>query len=189
MSATLPFGSFGNLFFDPATGTPSINTIAVHPTLPGLLILTGPEIRGAGGKYNIFTFQFADWTQSVSGTLTLRLQLDDPPLGYPALITSSGIPPVSFSPDGRWLVAALLTTPPDDTWQIHLHDIPANQTQTITTSSPRYPANSPFFDWSDDGQWLVLVDDGFFKLIAPAVSYERIILHDFDACYFTAWVK
>jgi hypothetical protein len=174
---------------DPATGTPSINTIAVHPSIPGLLILTGPEIRGAGGKYNIFTFQFDDWTQSTSGTLTLRLQLDDPPLGYPAQLTSGGIPPISFSPDGHWLVAAHLTAPPEDTWQIRLLDIPANQTQTITTSSPRYPANSPFFDWSNDGQWLVLVDDGFFKLIAPAAGYERIILHDFDACYFTAWAK
>lgn len=174
---------------DPATGFPSISAIITHPTIPGLLILAGPEIRGAGGKYNIFTFQFDDWPQSPSGTLTLRLQLDDPPLGYPAQLTSGGIPPVSFSPDGRWLAAALLTPPPDDTWQIYLHDIPANQTQTIATGSPRYPANSPFFDWSGDGQWLALVDDGFFKLIAPAANYERIILHDFDACYFTAWVN
>ncbi len=174
---------------DPATGTPSISYIAAHPTNPGLLTLAGPEIRGAGGKYNIFTYQFDDWQKSTAGTLRLRLQLDDPPLGYPSLITPGGIPPVSFSPDGHWLVAAQLAAPPDDTWQIYLHDISANQTQTITTSSPRYPANSPFFDWSSDGQWLVLVDDGFFKLIAPAAGYERIILHDFDACYFTAWVN
>jgi hypothetical protein len=173
---------------DPATGIPAISHIIVHPTIPGLLFLVGPEIRGAGGQYNIFTFQFDDWTQSVSGTLTLLMQLDDPPLGYPSLITPGGIPPVSFSPDGRWLVAAQLTAPPDDTWQIRLHDIPANRTQHISTSSPRYPANSPFFDWSGDSQWLVLVDDGFFKLIAPAAGYERIVLHDFDACYYTAWV-
>ncbi|MCB9421530.1 MAG: hypothetical protein H6667_17125 [Ardenticatenaceae bacterium] len=174
---------------DPATGTPSINTIITHPLWPGLLVLAGPEIRGAEGKYNIFTFQFDDWTKSPAGTLTLRLQLDEPPLGYPTLITPNGIPPVSFSPDGRWLVAAELSAPPDDTWQIRLHDLPANQTQLISTSSPRYPANAPFFDWSGDGQWLVLVDDGFFKLIAPAANYERVILHDFDACYFTAWVN
>lgn len=174
---------------DPATGTPSISAIAAHPTIPGRLILAGAEIRGAGGKYNIFTFQFDDWTQSVSGTLALLMQLDDPPLGYPSSITPGGIPPFSFSPDGRWLVVAQLAAPPDNTWQIRLHDIQANQSQLISTSSPRYPANSPFFDWSSDGQWLVLVDDGFFKLIAPAAGYERIILHDFDACYFTAWVN
>lgn len=174
---------------DPATGIPSISYITAHPTIPGLLILAGPEIRGTSGKYNIFTLQLAGWPPSTSSTLTLRLQLDGPPLGYPSLITPGGIPPISFSPDGHWLVAAQLTAPPDDTWQIHLYDFLANRTQTITTSSPRYPANAPFFDWSGDGQWLVLVDDGFFKLAAPADSYERVILHDFDACYFTAWVN
>ncbi|MEJ2748631.1 MAG: hypothetical protein P8183_12115, partial [Anaerolineae bacterium] len=141
------------------------------------------------GKYNIFALQVSDWSHTPTAELTLRLQLDDPPLGYPSLITPGGIPPVSFSPDGRWLVAAYLTTPPDDTWQVYLHDIPANQTQTITTSSPRYPANSLFFDWSADGQWLALVDDGFFKLAAPAAHYERVILHDFEACYFIAWAN
>lgn len=174
---------------DPATGTPAISHILPHPTIPGLLILAGPEIRGAGGKYNIFTFQLDDWTQTAAGTLELRLQLDDPPLGYPILLTPGGVPPVSFSPNGRWLLAAQLSNPPDDTWQIYLHDILANQTQTISSSSPRYPANAPFFDWSIDGEWLVLVDDGFFKLIAPAANYERIILHDFETCYFTAWIN
>ncbi len=174
---------------DPNTGTPSISHITTHPTQPGLLVLAGPEIRGAGGKYNIFTFQFSDWAAAPAGKLTLRLQLDDPPLGYPTVLTPSGVPPISFSPNGRWLVAAQISDPPDDSWQIHLHDIAANQTQIVKTSSPRYPANTPFFDWSSDSQWLILVDDGFLKLIAPAAGYERIILHEYDACYFTAWVN
>ena len=171
---------------DPDTGFPAINYVAVHPTIPGLLFLAGSEIRGASGKYNIFTFDARD---DGLGALRLRLQLDDPPLGYPTLLTPAGVPPITFSENGRWLVVAQLAAPPEDAWHIQLYDIIADQTQSVTTSSPRYPANSPFFDWSKDGQWLVVVDDGFFKLIAPAANYERLILHDFDACYFTAWVN
>ncbi|MCP4423250.1 MAG: hypothetical protein GY803_02030 [Chloroflexi bacterium] len=174
---------------DPETGFPAISHVIPHPAIPGLLFLTGLEMRGSSGKYNIFSFQVADdWGKTPAGTLTLRLQLDEPPLGYPALLTPSGIPPISFSSDGRYLVAAHLTDPPNDIWRIHLHDIVANQTQIVTVGSPHYPSNTPFYDWSQDGQWLVAVDDGFFKLVAPAANYERLILHDFDACHFTAWV-
>lgn len=175
---------------DPETGVPSISYAAAQTGNPGWLFLTGPEIRGAAGKYNIFTFRLDDnWQETASGTLTLRLQLDDPPLGYPTTLTPGGTPPISFSPDGRFLVTTLLTDPPNDVWNIYLHDIISGETQLIHTSSPRYPANSPFFDWSHDGQWLIVVAEGFFKLVAPGVHYERVILHDFDACYFTAWVN
>ncbi len=179
---------------DSETGFPSISFVAPHSTTPNLLFLTGPEIRGATGKYNIFSFQVADdWlktpTGQAAGTLILRLQLDEPPLGYPSRLTPSGAPPISFSENGRWLVTAQLPNPPNDIWNISLYDITANQTQIINVRSPQYQANAPFFDWSRDGQWLVVVDDGFFRLIAPAVNYERLILHEFEECYFTAWVN
>lgn len=166
----------------------------MRTAVPNLLFLVGPEIRGATGKHNIFAFQLADnWPQTppgqTAGTLTLILQLDEPPLGYPSQLTPGGAPPISFSGNGRWLVTAQLPNPPDDIWQIVLYDITAGQTQIVNVSSPRYPANSPFFDWSQDGQWLVTVDDGFFRLIAPAVNYERLILHEFEDCYFTTWVN
>ena len=37
-------------------------------------------------------------------------------------------------------------------------------------------------------RWLILVDDNFLRLVAPAYNYERLITHDLKACSQIAWV-
>jgi voltage-gated potassium channel Kch len=38
-------------------------------------------------------------------------------------------------------------------------------------------------------RWLILVDDNFLRLVAPAYNYERLITHDLKACSQVAWVN
>ncbi len=76
-----------------------------------------------------------------------------------------------------------------DNWVIHLYDTIREETKKFTLNYPSYPAPFPFYDWSADGTWLILVDNGFLRLMAPSYDYERIITHHYDACRYAAWIN
>jgi len=108
--------------------------------------------------------------------------------GHPGLITPTGYPPFGFSPDGRWLIASAYQDPPEEGWRLFVHDLQRGETEEYTAGYPTYPAQYPFYDWSADGNWLLVVDDGFLRLIAPAENYERLLPHPHDNCLFSAWI-
>lgn len=114
--------------------------------------------------------------------------LDDLPVGDPSLLLPTGYPPFAISPGGRWLVVVQFVDPITDTWRLFLHDTRSGATQQLDVTYPAYPARFPFYDWSEDGQWIVLVDRGYLRLVAPAYDYERIVPHDLTECRYPAWV-
>lgn len=163
------------------------------PRDPGTIFLAGTPVAGGGGRFYIVglhldgTVASASPAQSLSQVEVL-LTLNDLPVGDRSRLTPTGYSPFSLTSDGRWLLAVRFADPITNTWEIYLHDIERGETRTMTLNYPAYPAPAPFYDWSADHDWLVLVDDGFLRLLAPEHDYERIITHEFAACRYPAWI-
>jgi hypothetical protein len=107
--------------------------------------------------------------------------------GDSGLIASSGYVPFSPSADGRWLLVSELSGSDPAARVFLLHDLHMNETRIIAEGETVMPAQFPTYDWSDNGRWLVIAGDGFFRLIAPAAEYEQVVPHDFDTCSFVRW--
>jgi len=43
------------------------------------------------------------------------------------------------------------------------------------------------YDWSDDGEWLIFVEQGSLRLIAPKSRHEIVIPYDLRGCYSAVW--
>jgi hypothetical protein len=152
--------------------------ISHHPVNPDMLLIAASGINHLAGQYFIFTYH-------LNGQMQLRLELTGAPQGNPAQRTPTGYPPYLLSPDGRWLVLSTLR----ETWTFYLHNLARNETTILTTEAPALPDRFPYFDWSQNGRWLIIADQGFLRLLAPDYNYERLIPHAFDACLHTAWVN
>jgi hypothetical protein len=170
-----------------------IRYATVSPTDPLLILLAGTPAGDSAGQYFILGVRLQGQPDSLSdlaaGPPEVIARLPGAPVGDPAVSTPTGSPPFAISGNGRWLVAVRFADPFTNAWELNLTDLTTGETQIITTNHPPYPAPFPFFDWSADGQWLVVVDNGFLRLIAPDYNYERVVSHDFRSCSYTAWVN
>jgi hypothetical protein len=99
----------------------------------------------------------------------------------------AGLP--SVSPDGRWLA--------QNTWDgasphtsLILFDLVGGKFQTLNFNprSPN-PLAGLLYDWSSDGRWLQVLDNGVLHLIAPDYEYEHIVVPASPGCVFAAWVN
>jgi hypothetical protein len=93
-----------------------------------------------------------------------------------------------FSPDGRWLVIST-TNPANALSSITFYD-------TITNQAMTYPFHSRYdlpmhwqMDWSADGQWLSIIDNGYIRFIAPDFDDQRLIVPDDLTCTAAAWIN
>jgi hypothetical protein len=120
--------------------------------------------------------------------ITLQLTLVGASNGYPSLVVPNGFVPFVVSPDGRWLSSSRLDPEQADTWIIYARDTELNQTYQYTVPYPSSMFIHPFYDWSKDGNWLVIVDQNYLRLISPAHNYERLITHDLQTCSHPAWI-
>lgn len=159
-----------------------INHIVANHSDPDLLLLSATILGVDEGKYHIFSFRIS------TGEARLLLQLEQPPTGYSAQLTPAGYSPFRLSPDGRWLMVTYLVNRNPTEWAFELFDLREEEDQQLAVSYPHYPARFPFYDWTPDGRWLVIVEDGYLRLVAPGSQYERLTPYHFDACYYAAWV-
>jgi len=176
------------------TGAFRIMYVTTSPENPNRLFLAGTPVGGGQKQFFVIKIQrdsspdLALLDQNISKTEVI-LALDDLPIGDSSTLTPTGYPPFRLSPDGRWLIVVRFVDPITNTWALYLHNVEGGETKTITFNYPTYPSPFPFYDWSADGNWLLLVDNGFLRLIAPDHDYERIVTHDFVACRYPAWVN
>lgn len=155
-----------------------IGPVTISPTNPDVLLIAAYATHERlqpnwPGRSYVFLFDRR------SGVTSLRLQSD---LGSWFNFTD-------FSPDGRWFITSSSDFARFERLFI-LHDISRRETRTLTSLSlPGYPLAFPEYKWSSDGQWLLILDDGVLRLIAPAFDYERTIVPESPGCMFAAWVN
>lgn len=160
-----------------------ISYATVNPADKDQLLLSATTVGGATSKYHIFSLRLS------TGKARLLQQFERLPSGYPSLLTPAGYPPFRLSPDGRWLLVTLLESTSPTTWSFRLYDLQEEQALAVNAYYPEYPAQFPFYDWTPDGRWLAIVEDGFLRLIAPGFDYQKLVTHEMADCLFVAWVK
>ncbi len=159
-----------------------INHVAANPGDSDRLLIAATTVGLATAKYTIFSLRLS------SGELQLLQQFERLPSGYPSLLTPAGYPPFRVSPDGRWLLVTLLANPSPSTWTFALYDLQEQESLAVSAYYPPYPSQFPFYDWTPDGRWLAIVEDGFLRLIAPAHGYQKLVTHGEGDCLYVAWV-
>lgn len=98
-------------------------------------------------------------------------------------ITTTSYPPFQFSPDGRWLTLITYQRLNEAVIQLRLYDL------TDTASAGRVIASGDYvaYDWSADGQWLAVYNDGRLYALAPAFGYERLYVPGESKCHDVVW--
>lgn len=160
-----------------------ISHAVINPADNDQLLLSATTVGAATSKYHIFAVRLS------TAEARLLQQFERLPSGYPSLLTPAGYPPFRVSPDGRWLAATLLESTSPTTWTFRLYDLQEDKPLTVNAYYPEYPAQFPFYDWSPDGRWLAIVEDGFLRLIAPGHDYQKLVTHEMADCMFVAWVR
>ena len=60
------------------------------------------------------------------------------------------------------------------------------------TTTPRshlcQPGISLSLDWSGDGRWLIVLDDGILHLVEPDGDYQRTVVPDSPGCMVAVWI-
>ncbi len=149
-----------------------IDYVAPHPNNPAQLFV-GTKLVLPGGIGYLFTYNWQDKTTS------LLFEWD----GEPTLARRG----YRFSPNGRFF---LLTTYREfsDAWHLYLYDTQLGTTQTVPLRGIyRLPLHW-YLDWSADGNWLSLVENGSIHLLAPAYQYQTTLMFD-PICQTAVWVN
>ncbi len=154
------------------------------------LLMYGRQYAGADSQYAFLTLPLT-WSlgQPVAGPAQLELAIDKPPARLPSANHPNGHVPFLLSPDGRWLTVAYLADKVSNEWHIQVVEIGGEAQAMYSTYYPGYSFSHPFFDWSSDGRWLLIVDEVFLRLAAPSTGFERVIAHDLRSCAYPAWIN
>lgn len=178
----------------PEGGNVRILYVTPHPSDDRTYFVAVSSALGGTGRYDVVKVSvdgeidpLAATTQAAS--IEVVQTLDRRPVGERTTLLPTGYAPFSMSSDGRWLMSVTFEDPITNRWRVYLYDNETDASKTLTTNYPSYPAPFPYYAWSDDGQWLALVDNGIMRLIAPAYDYERVFAHDFDSCRYIGWVS
>jgi hypothetical protein len=171
-----------------------IQYVAVTGKDPRRLLLYGRQYAGQDSRYAVLSLSLAndDFVGdrvALPTTVRLELTVDRMPAGIPSAADPNGHVPFVLSPDGQWLTMAYLAESGTNQWVISTTRIGQPGRLEFKARYPGYSFNHPFFDWSLDGHWLLIVEEAFIKLVAPNEGYERIIPHENGACSYPAWIK
>ncbi len=153
----------------PEAGEPaqiSLLSALPHPTQPDLWYLIVMTVfDGMVEQSYLLTFD-----QS-SGEIAPLTTLDFS-VGYPLVLEGNG----------RYLTTV---SSENNVPSYFLYDLEAERPYTYELP----PAIYPQIDWSADGRWIVLPEDGLLRLIAPGSRYERPLFHGLDSCGTAVWVN
>ena len=161
---------------------------------PQRILMYGRQYAGPNSQYIFFSLPILPADESsaggpIAGPVRIELVLDSRPAGLPSADDPNGHVPFVTSPDGQWLTVGNLDEKGLNQWTIHVSQINGDGAFHFSTNYPGYSFSHPFFDWSSDGRWLLIVDEDFIRLVAPTLEFERIIAHDQRACSYPAWVN
>jgi len=166
-----------------------IQYAAIHQAFPEILLIMARDYVGDASRFYLFKVGLAksngeflaeniDLVQSFRGKLSRT----------PSAATPTGRAPFTISPDGS-LVTVSRQNESEKYWEIHVFNLIDGRSWQYQSRYPSSTFTNPYYDWSSDGQWLVIVDDGFLRLVAPLYDYQRFIRHDYPSCGHVAWVN
>jgi hypothetical protein len=121
--------------------------------------------------------------------MELEVNLQDVILDYPYLRFPDGSDPLILSSDGRWISTNINSPDLVDTWLIYTYDTQLVENHRYAVRYPSFTSTAPYYGWSEDGIWLLVVDQNYLRLIAPAYNYERLISHDLQKCSSSGDIK
>lgn len=103
-------------------------------------------------------------------------------------LTPEFLTDLRFSPDGRWLVIST------NDLAYHVATIAFYDTIAKKTLHYRFHARYDLpmhwhMDWSADGAWLSIIDNGYIRLIAPEFDHQRLIVPDDLSCMAAVWIN
>ena len=104
------------------------------------------------------------------------------------ILTPDFMTDLQFSPDGRWLVIS--------TNDLTYHVATVSFYDTIARKALHYRFHGRYdlpmhwqMDWSADGQWLSIIDNGYIRMFAPEFDHQRLIVPDDMTCTAAAWIN
>jgi hypothetical protein len=164
-----------HLFIDDAAATAAGSLLLLVRRQPG-----GPSLHPpAQADFYLLAYDYA------SGALDRLAQ-------WAGQGNMGGPLPLSFSPDGRWLLVSQLGqlgTGLASVSNLYLYDLRHNRMEHLQSSVGESGARISMVDWSPDGQWFArLVEDGLV-LTAPGHEYDFLAPHDFGPCMGVAWLE
>lgn len=113
------------------------------------------------------------------GSATYTFLSDAHSGAFTSLALERAIHSASFSPDGHWL-AIEFGDASNMRLTLELIDLRQDGAQSFTFNRSRPPQASDAgkLEWSRDGQWLFVLDDGVLHLVAPGYGYQRAVVPD-----------
>lgn len=150
-------------------------------TTGSLLLLVRVQPGRASSHLPVRTDTFLlayDWS---SGELAQLAQWEGQ--GY----VGAPLPPLSFSPDGRWLLVSQLVQLATGraVTDLYLYDLWQNEKEILQRSSLN---QSGVPAWSPDSRWFARLVANGLVLTAPGYEYDYLVPHDFGDCMGVAWV-
>lgn len=172
------------------SGLPSYFSYAkMNPADPNSFYLAVRSFKDQHQWVGIFSVDLSEASGSITADrIALAFSLEGATVGFPSLAASNGFVPFVVSTDGRWLTTSRPSPDEPDTWDIFVHDTELNATREYSVGYPSSQFSHPYYDWSKDSNWLVIVEKNYLRLVAPGYNYERLISHSFQTCSHVAWV-
>lgn len=94
---------------------------------------------------------------------------------------------LSLSENGRYLSLLAFDEGdlPGGDWELHVLDLESSERVGLEKI---FHTSTGYYHWSEDGEWLLLAEDGQFRLIVPGVNYEQQIQHNLG-CHVVGWME
>lgn len=151
----------------------TLGRVSVSPSDPNRLFISAFLIDEAGTIMYSYIFSFDRET----GKAALEM-------GPASTLVTHGV-----SPDGRWLEISTVDSA-RSTWSLHLREAYTGDSRqfAFAFSNAASLQESSQYDWSADGQWLAVLNDGVLHLIAPNQDYQYSVIPESAGCVFAAWM-
>jgi hypothetical protein len=94
----------------------------------------------------------------------------------------------NVSPDGRWLAATIFETG-EQRWNLEIRDTMIGEHRTLPLSRGGRPETPPFYEWSADSQWLLVVSQGRLVLYSLASGQQHILTPPTPGCVQAVWLN
>jgi hypothetical protein len=151
-----------------------IDFVTADPHNPDQLLIATADEFGRLAHAHLFVY---DWqTEQVFVPQYFRNERTDYERGY------------ELSPDGRWLTMTRFDRD-QSVWLLYLYDFAQKETTTITVDEAFDPSGPRLFDWSADGRWLVVTENGYLRLIELETGYEKLVAGKQIGCETAVWIN